>query len=118
MNLKNLIANEIDEIDNVKSEHQNELKKLRDDIKELKLELSAQKLLLKKMSLEFQKQTPFPWMDMAETMKTLNIAERTVHNYIQKGILGRSWLGGKMYFNRKKIEKLLQENYARMEIKK
>lgn len=114
MDLKNLLDNQLFDNKNVDREHQIELKKLRDETKELKLELIAQKLLLKKMSLVFHKQTPFPWMDMAETIKTLNISERTVHSHIKKGILGRSWLGGKMYFNRKEIEKLLEQNYVRM----
>lgn len=118
MNLKNLLENGIFETENVKREHKNETKKPPNKIEELQLEMEALKVFIKKRDSHYQKQPPFPWMDMAETMQTLKIAERTVHSYIEKGILGRSWLGDKLYFNRKEIEKLLVQNYEKKGISK
>jgi hypothetical protein len=99
--------------ENVKEENTKEFKELQQQMKMLEYEVGVQKEVIKKLAYRLQSHPPFPWMDMAETMQTLNIAERTVHSHIEKGILGRSWLGGKLYFNRKEIEDYLETNYKK-----
>ena len=62
---------------------------------------------------ESDSRTPLAqWMDNSEVMRALNISQRTLQTLRSNGTLPYSQIGGKLYYKRADIEKLLDRNYT------
>ena len=55
------------------------------------------------------------WLDSADVMQTLHISDRTLQTWRTQGVLPYSQIGAKMYYKRRDVEQLLQNNYIRKE---
>ncbi|MBP7497441.1 MAG: helix-turn-helix domain-containing protein [Bacteroidales bacterium] len=51
------------------------------------------------------------WLDASEVCQMLKISKRCLQNYRLKKILKYSRIGGKIYFKKKDLEELLENNY-------
>ena len=59
----------------------------------------------------------FDWVDGQYVMGKLLISSRTLLKLRMKGVLPYSRIGGKIYYKRSDIERVLQDNYVMFEIK-
>lgn len=87
--------------------------KMAREILALKLELELQRKVIKKLAYNYQRQPSSDWMDMKATQEFLQLAERTIYKYINKGWLGRSKFHGKLYFKRSELLELLEQHYQK-----
>ena len=55
------------------------------------------------------------WLTGEEVAQLLSVSMRTIHNYVNRGLLGVSQLGRKgLYYRRSEVEELLSKNYYKM----
>lgn len=53
------------------------------------------------------------WVDGEEVQKALKISKRTLQSYRDKGVLGYTQFGNKLFYKVSEIEKLLEEKYKK-----
>lgn len=56
------------------------------------------------------KHNDWEWVDTPEAMEMLHCSRNTLHNLAKRGILQKSKLGNKCYYNRKQIDDTLRRN--------
>lgn len=60
-----------------------------------------------------QKRTPLnEWLDGSDVMRQLNISARTLQTWRSNGVVGYSLVGGKVYYKKAEIERLLDNCYS------
>lgn len=53
------------------------------------------------------------WVDGDEVLKALKISKRTLQSYRDKGILGYTQFGNKLFYKVRDIQQLLDKNYKK-----
>ena len=53
------------------------------------------------------------WIENAELVRRLNISLRTLQSYRERGVIGFSMIGRKVYYKITEIEELLEKNRIR-----
>ena len=60
-----------------------------------------------------QGRTPLnEWLDGSDVMRQLNISARTLQTWRSNGMVGYSLVGGKVYYKKAEIERLLDNCYS------
>lgn len=53
------------------------------------------------------------WLDIKQTCEILKVSKRTLQTYRDRGVIGFSQFGGKIYINATDINKYLEKHYIK-----
>ncbi|WBO83312.1 helix-turn-helix domain-containing protein [Hymenobacter yonginensis] len=66
---------------------------------------------MRKLMEQERKKATIDWLDNAEAAALLKISKRTLQSWRDEGLIGFSQIGGKIYYNREEIDRMLLKHH-------
>ncbi len=85
------------------------------NVEEISLELIFDQLKSIELQLnELKKNYAIDLVDNSELIQLFKISSRTAQEWRNKGVVGYSKIGGKVYYKRSEINELIKKNYRKL----